>query len=92
MGTFAQHLDNVQHPCGPDDVDTLSVLRYNVRVNVQRPDRVTLTMPRELVQTARAEAIARGTSLSAVVRQLIKMWLAGEVELPAPKEGSKEQD
>jgi hypothetical protein len=57
---------------------------YTVRVNVQRPNRVTLTMPRELVKTARVEAIKRGTSLSAVVRQLVKMWLAGEVDLEPP--------
>jgi len=73
-------------------LDILSVSEYNERVNVQRPDRVTLTMPRELAQTARAEAINRGTSLSAVVRQLIKMWLAGKIELPAPKEETAEQD
>ena len=43
-------------------------------------------MPRELVLTARAEAIMRGSNLSAVVRQLLKMWLAGDIELPAREE------
>jgi hypothetical protein len=74
------------------DIDRSRVLEYNERVNVQRPNRVTLTMPRKLVQTARAEAIKRGTTLSAVVRQLIKMWLTDEVELPTSKEKSKDQD
>ena len=73
-------------------LDTRKEMVYNRRVNVQRPNRVTITMPRELVLTARAEAIRRGTSLSAVVRQLIKMWLAGEIELPAQEEERPEQE
>jgi hypothetical protein len=48
-------------------------------------------MPKELVLTARAEAIKRGTNLSAIVRQLIKKWLAGEVELPAQEERPEQE-
>ena len=61
-------------------------------MDVQRPNRVTITMPRELVLTARAEAIRRGTSLSAIVRQMVKMWLAGEIELPTHQEEHTEND
>jgi hypothetical protein len=43
-------------------------------------------MPKELVLTARAEAIRRGANLSAIVRQMVKMWLAGEIELPTQEE------
>ena len=64
---------------------------YNERMDVQRPNRATLTMPRELVREARAEAIRRGTSMSAVVRQLLRLWLAGELDLPGEKEGSQER-
>ena len=49
-------------------------------------------MPRELVQTARAEAIKRGTNLSAIVRQMVKMWLVGEIELPLQKEKPLDKD
>ena len=58
---------------------------YNVRVDVQRPDRVTISMPKELVQEARAKAIKQGTTLSALVRRFVELWLAGEIELPPEK-------
>ncbi len=72
-------------------IDITRILVYNERVNVQRPDRVTLTMPRDLVLTARAEAVRRNMSLSAVVRELLKKWLAGEVEVPAREGKSPEE-
>ena len=53
--------------------------------------KATLSMPDELKRQARAKAILEGRSLSGVVRQLLKMWLAGEVELPLPA-GSEESD
>jgi len=52
-------------------------------------EKATLTMPDELKRQARAKAILEGRSLSGVVRQLLRMWLAGEVELPPP-DGSEE--
>lgn len=47
-------------------------------------------MPRDLALKARAEAVKRDQSLSAIVRQLLKMWLAGEIELPA-REGMEKE-
>ena len=53
--------------------------------------KATLSMPDELKRQARAKAILEGRSLSGVVRQLLRMWLAGEVELPPP-DGNEESD
>ena len=47
-------------------------------------EKATLSMPDDLKRQARAKAILEGRSLSGVVRQLLRMWLAGEVELPPP--------
>lgn len=54
-------------------------------------EKATLSMPDELKRQARAKAILEGRSLSGVVRQLLRMWLAGDVELPPP-DGSEEDD
>jgi hypothetical protein len=48
----------------------------------QRPNTVTLSMPRELVLEARAKAIREGSNLSAVVRKLLREWM----EEDPPKE------
>ena len=53
--------------------------------------KATLTMGDDLKRQARAKAILEGRSLSGVVRALLRMWLAGEVELPPP-DGSEELD
>lgn len=42
-------------------------------------------MPKELVQEARAKAIKQGTTLSALMRQFVELWLAGEIDLQAGK-------
>lgn len=49
---------------------------------VLRPDRLTLSMPEELKKQARVKAIMIDSNLSEVVRTLLRMWLAGEIELP----------
>ena len=54
-------------------------------------EKATLTMPDDLKRQARAKAILEGRSLSGVVRQLLRKWLAGEVEL-APADGDEEAD
>jgi len=54
-------------------------------------EKATLSMPDDLKRQARAKAILEGRSLSGVVRQLLRMWLAGEVELPPPA-GDEESD
>jgi len=43
---------------------------------VQRPHRVTLTMPNELKQRARVKALFEGRNLSEVVRGLLRDWLS----------------
>ena len=53
--------------------------------------KATLTMSEDLKRQARAKAVLEGRSLSGVVRALLRMWLAGEVEL-APSAGSEEAD
>jgi plasmid stability protein len=58
----------------------------------KRPEKVTLTIPVDLRRKARAKAILEGKSLSQAVRELLRLWLAGEVELPAQKEQALEQD
>ena len=52
-------------------------------------EKATLSMSDALKRQARAKAILEGRSLSGVVRRLLRMWLAGEVELPPP-DGSEE--
>ena len=47
-------------------------------------EKATLSMPDELKRQARAKAILEGRSLSGVVRQLLRLWIAGAVELPPP--------
>ena len=52
----------------------------------KRPDRVTLSVPEDLKNRARAQAILRGKDLSQVVRELLMMWLEGEIDLPESEE------
>jgi hypothetical protein len=55
----------------------------------QRPEKATLTIPVDLRRKARAKAILEGSNLSQVVRELLKLWLAGDIEFPTQEE---EQD
>ena len=48
-------------------------------------NRVTILLPKELKIRAKVTAIRRGHTLSYVVRGLLRMWLAGDVTLPAPE-------
>ena len=57
----------------------------------KRPEKATLTIPVNLRREARAKAILEGKSLSQVVRELLSLWVAGEVELPT-QEDEQEQD
>ena len=52
--------------------------------------RVNLSMPDQLKNKARAQAILEGKDLSQVVRELLRMWLEGEVQLP--QETSETED
>ena len=53
-------------------------------------ERVNLSMPDDLKNRARAQAILMGKDLSQVVRELLEMWLEGKVELP--KQEGEAQD
>lgn len=57
----------------------------------KRPEKATLTIPVNLRREARAKAILEGKSLSQVVRELLSLWVAGEVEL-LTQEDEQEQD
>lgn len=46
-----------------------------------RPNRTTLIIPRELKHRARIKAVKLDVSLSAVVRQLLGQWVAGEIRI-----------
>ena len=48
-------------------------------------EKTTLSMPDDLKRNARAKAILEGRSLSEVVRDLLRIWLDGQVELPPPE-------
>ena len=53
--------------------------------------KVTLTLPRDLKQDARAKAIREGKNLSLIVRQLLAIYLAGDLTLP-PAEPEQEAE
>ena len=52
---------------------------------VVKQEKATLSMPDELKLQARAKAILEGSSLSEVVRELLKAWIEGSIELPPPE-------
>jgi hypothetical protein len=47
----------------------------------KRPDRTTLTIPLELKRRARIKAVKLDVSLSAVVRELLELWLTGDIRI-----------
>jgi len=49
-----------------------------------------LSIPVDLKNRARAQAILQGKDLSQVVRELLSLWLAGVVQLP--KSGGAEHE
>ena len=57
-----------------------------------RQPKLTLVISDNLRRKARAKAITQGTSLSAVVRAFLKLWVAGEIELPSGEEEVAESD
>jgi hypothetical protein len=46
---------------------------------VKRPEKATLTIPVDLRRKARAKAILEGKSLSEVVRELLELYVEGEL-------------
>ena len=56
----------------------------------KRPEKATLTIPVDLRRAARAKAILEGKSLSQVVRELLELYVRGE--LPESSETEKGSD
>ena len=56
----------------------------------KRPEKATLTIPVDLRRKARAKAILEGKSLSQVVRELLELYVKGE--LPESVEVEKGSD
>ena len=51
----------------------------------------TYRVSRELVKSARAKALEQDLSLSEAIRQLLSLWVAGEIELPSREEKEPEE-
>lgn len=52
--------------------------------------KTTLRVPVELHKAARIKAIEQDTNLSAVIREFLRQWVAGDIELdPRSKEEEK---
>jgi len=71
-------------------LDTYDIIERMSTSKKRNQERVTLSMPQTLKLNARAEAIRRGSSLSAVVCQLLEMWMAGKIELPEEEDTVKQ--
>ena len=56
----------------------------------KRPEKATLTIPVDLRRAARAKAILEGKSLSQVVRELLELYVKGE--LPPSSEAEKDSE
>lgn len=56
----------------------------------KRPEKATLTIPEDLRRKARAKAILEGKSLSEVVRELLELYVRGD--LPESVETNKRSD
>lgn len=52
---------------------------------VQRPDRVGLSVPAEVVRAAKTKAREQGLTLSLVVKLFLMAWLDGRLEVPIGK-------
>ena len=57
----------------------------------KRPEKATLTIPVDLRRKARAKAILEGKNLSQVVRELLRLWVMGEIELLTQEKEQLEQ-
>lgn len=59
----------------------------------QRPrqPKLTLLVEDDLRREARAKAITEGTTLSALVRWFLRLWVAGKIQVPANLEEEQPQ-
>lgn len=53
--------------------------------------KLMVRMTDELHKAVRVKAAELGRPVSEIVRGLLKRWVAGEIETPAPEEGEKEK-
>lgn len=53
--------------------------------------KLMVRMTDELHKAVRVKAAELGRPVSEIVRGLLKRWVAGEIETPAPGEGEKEE-
>jgi Arc/MetJ-type ribon-helix-helix transcriptional regulator len=51
--------------------------------------RTNVVIPDKLKRQAMVKAIAEGKNLSLVIRQLLRLWLDGRVELPGREDADK---
>ncbi|MFX1412086.1 MAG: ribbon-helix-helix domain-containing protein [Promethearchaeota archaeon] len=49
-----------------------------------RERRITVRAPEKLHKAVRVKAAELGRPVSEIVRELLELWTAGEIELPAP--------
>ena len=64
--------------------DSIIGLSYNVRYRKNMNDaRITLRVPRELYDEAKAKAEREDITLSQILRRCLRAWLAG-IEVPTP--------
>ena len=50
----------------------------------------TFRVPEGLLRAARTQGIEVDVSLSQAIRELLKLWVAGKIELPAKEEHKEE--
>jgi len=48
--------------------------------------KMTVRIPRELHKAAKVKAVQSDVTLSEAVREFLRLWVAGEIELPAHTE------
>jgi predicted HicB family RNase H-like nuclease len=50
-----------------------------------------IRIPKELHRAAKMKAIQSDVTLSEAIRELLRLWVAGEIELPTQEEEATEQ-
>jgi hypothetical protein len=58
----------------------------------KRTDRTTFSIPADLRRRARIKAITLESNLSAVVRDLLERWVAGEIKTRQEEKGENRQN
>jgi predicted HicB family RNase H-like nuclease len=52
--------------------------------------KMTIRIPRELHKAAKVKAAESDVTLSEVVREFLRMWMAGQIELPSQAKEEEE--